>query len=115
MAPRSRLKADVTLGELVLLSRLPHLTYVEAVKSPAVELARREKISATVVRNVLSCLSGVFGPIETKEGQRRTLRPNELGRSIGQAGFLCSRLCAVALDPKVDQAKRRELASIRHP
>jgi hypothetical protein len=105
MARRSRLKEDVTLGELMLLSHLSHLTYVEAVKSPAVELARREKISATVVRNVLSRISGVFGLIETEQGQRRTLRPNALGRSIGQAGFLCSRLCAVALDPRVDQAK----------
>jgi len=105
MARRSRLKEDVTLGELMLLSHLSHLTYVEVVKSPAVELARREKFSATVVRNVLSRISGVFGLIETKQGQRRTLRPNALGRSIGQAGFLCSRLCAVALDPKVDQAK----------
>lgn len=104
MARRKLFHPDLTLGEMTVLSELSHLTYVKGEKHPAQKLMKSRGISITVVRNLLTRVSNAIGPVELPGGQRRTLRPNALGRNVGEIGFLGSRLFHMARDPNVDQA-----------
>lgn len=102
-----KFEPNVTLGELLLLSRMAELFYDKHVSNPGLAVQSELNISPTRVRNAMIAIAAAVGPVELEGASRRTQQPSPRGLSVGKTGQLAALLIDMSADPLVDQSKLR--------
>lgn len=98
---------NVTVGELLLLSRMAELFYDQQVSNPGLAVQTELNISPTRVRNALLRIAAAVGPVELEGARRRTQQPSPRSLNVGRAGQLAALVIDLSADPLVDQSKLR--------
>lgn len=104
---------NVTIGDLLMLSRLAALFHDERMSNPGLQLQAEWNVSATRVRNALIRIDTAVGSVELRGIRRRTQQPSLRGASVGMAGVLAKLVIDMSADPRIDQSRLRlEVESI---
>lgn len=109
MAPRTKLKPDVTIGELLLLSQLVEAQVRNPKKSPSVQLQVKHGYSRDAVGGALKRIGEAVGPVEILDNGKRTYLTTDLGRNVGSIGWIANKLMEMAAAPDADQAAMKAL------
>lgn len=98
---------NVTLGDLLVLSRLADLFYDQDVSNPGQHVQTELKVSPTRVRNALLRIDAALGSVELAGKGRRTQQPSLRGANVGMAAQLAAFIIQISEDPLVDQTRLR--------